>query len=1112
MHFSSQCQFKDHKCRDCGKIGHREGYCACFTAKNRQKSSTFNIKKQQHSCKSVFVGNLDSGSDITIISRENWKKVGCPATNPADCVAKTASGGKLNISDMFSATISIGGIVKTCKIYMCGTNLNLNVLGSDAMDKFGLWDVPLSSICSLVHSSDFDDDVADLKARFPNVFSNTMGLCKKTQVHLTLKPDTQLVFKPKRPVAYSVEALVKEELRRLEGLGIITPITYADWAAPIVVVRRPNRSVRICADFSTGLNNALKPNSHPLQLSEDIFARMANCTIFGHIDLSDAYLQVEVDDESRKLLVINTHKGLYRFNRLSPGIRTAPGEFQQIMDAILSGIEYACPYLDDILVGGRTRAELKLNLQQVLGRLQEYGFTVRIEKCSFFMSQVKYLGQLMDREGIRPDPEKIAAIISMPAPHDVPTLRSYLGAVNYYGKYIREMRNLRQPLDELLKKGTSFSWSDKCQRSFDRFKEVLQSSLLLTHYNPRLNIVVSADASNVGIGARIAHRFPDGSEKAIYHASRSLTPAESKYSQIEKEALALIFAVTKFHRKVYGRHYVLQTDHKPLLAIFGSKQGIPAYTANRLQRWALTMLLYDFSIEYTATDHFGHADILSRLINSHIKPDEEYVIASIELESIICSIVSEFVGFLPVTYRMIAEETAKDDTLQKVKTYIKNGWPQSKSEIVGSPEIQQFFSRRDALSLAQKCLLYAERIVIPKKLQKRVLEQLHKGHPGVERTRSLARNFVYWPNIDDHINEMVRSCNECAMVAKSDTKTSLESWPIPEKPWQRVHIDYAGPVNDMYFLVLVDALSKWPEVVATKRITTSATLAILRSIFARFGMPEVMVSDNGTQFTSDQLERFCEVNGIIHLKTAPYHPRSNGQAERFVDTFKRAVKKIQAGGEELQEAIDTFLLCYRSTPRRSAPDSKSPGEVILGRRLRTSLELIRPPSSFSKCPDSIQDQQYNLKHGAKPKSFDVKDKVFAKVYQGTNWSWVAGEIVERIGAVIYNVWIPERQQLLRSHNNQLRKRHGNSLSNDTVSDTSVPLDLSLNACGINSLEDQVELTLEDVPLNEIQRELLQEVFANGADVPTAINREVSEERRSTRTRKLPGRYRPYHLY
>lgn len=1145
MHFSSDCKFKEHKCRDCGKVGHREGYCACFSAKSRLNPKKQNPKKNQRSSKSVIVGNvkqgrryarvsingvplelqLDSGSDITIISKENWEKAGCPRTTPPDCEAKTASGDKLNISAMFAATFSIGDVQKIGKCYICDKNLNLNVLGSDAMDQFGLWDVPLSSICNLVEAGDNDNDLAELKSKFPEVFAERTGLCKKTQVHLTLKPDAHPVFKPKRPVAYSMESIVEDELKRLEDLGIITPVSYSDWAAPIVVVRKPNRTVRICADFSTGLNSALEPNSHPLPLPEDIFARMANCTVFGHIDLSDAYLQVEVDEQSRKLLVINTHKGLYQFNRLSPGIRTAPGEFQQIMDAMLSGLKHTCPYLDDILVGGRTHQELKQNLQQVLQRLQDYGFTVKIEKCKFFMKQVRYLAQLLDAEGIRPDPEKISAIVNMPPPHDVPTLRSYLGAINYYGKYIREMRMLRQPLDELLKKGASFHWSDDCQRSFERFKTILQSPLLLTHYNPAMDIVVSADASNIGIGARIAHRLPDGSEKAIYHASRSLTPAESGYSQIEKEALALVYAVTKFHRMIYGRHFILQTDHKPLIAIFGSKQGIPAYTANRLQRWALTMLLYDFKIEHISTDNFGHADILSRLINSHVKPDEDYVVASIELETVVCNIVHQSIGFLPVTYKLIAAETEKDETLQKVRSYTMEGWPQSKEAVEGGQEVQQFYARRDSLSTAQKCLMYAERIVIPKKLQKRVLDQLHKGHPGIERTRSLARNYVYWPGIDEHITKLVRSCKECSSVAKTDLKTTLESWPAPQKPWQRVHIDYAGPVNDTYFLVLVDALSKWPEVIATKRITTAATIEILRRIFCRFGMPEVLVSDNGTQFTSESFAGYCESNGIVHLKTAPFHPQSNGQAERFVDTFKRTVKKIQAGGEEMDAAIETFLLCYRSTPCRSAPDGKSPAEVLLGRRLRTSLELVLPPSGSTKRHESKQELQFNRKHGAKPKSFDVKDKVYAKLHRGNNWSWIAGEIVERIGTVLYNVWVPDRQQLMRCHSNQLRNRFEDNPEEAPKSENPVPLDLLLDTWGLNQAttsdgSDDDPPGPDDESLAQLRYEFLRSlqpkpqrpIHRNRPQEPRQQTDGQPPVRRTPRNRKAPVRYEPYHLY
>ncbi|XP_058817303.1 uncharacterized protein K02A2.6-like [Topomyia yanbarensis] len=203
---------------------------------------------------------------------------------------------------------------------------------------------------------------------------------------------------------------------------------------------------------------------------------------------------------------------------------------------------------------------------------------------------------------------------------------------------------------------------------------------------------------------------------------------------------------------------------------------------------------------------------------------------------------------------------------------------------------------------------------------KRVLQQLHKGHPGVERMRSITRQYVYWPNIDEDVSKLVKACNACADVVKTDRKTNLESWPVPKKPWQRIHLDYAGPIKGQYYLILVDSFSKWPEVIQTKDITSVATLRMLRGVFARFGAPETLVTDNGTQFTSEQLEKFCHDNAILHLKTAPFHPQSNGLAERFVDTFKRALRKISAKGGTVDEAIDTFLLCYRSTPCRNAPD------------------------------------------------------------------------------------------------------------------------------------------------------------------------------------------------
>ncbi|XP_062538267.1 uncharacterized protein K02A2.6-like [Armigeres subalbatus] len=259
--------------------------------------------------------------------------------------------------------------------------------------------------------------------------------------------------------------------------------------------------MRLCADYSTGLNAALVTNNFPLPTPEKIFSKVSGSKIFSIIDLSDAYLQVEVDDKSKKLLTINTHRGLFRFNRLAPGVKSAPGIFQQLMSKMVSGIRGVEVFLDDILVHSKTLEEHNRILNMLFRRLFEYGFHLRAEKCRLYQDQIKYLGHIISARGIQPDPAKIAAILKMPAPTDVTTLRSFLGAVNFYGKFVREMHQLRHPLDNLLKKDTKFEWNLECENAFSNIKRVLQSELLLTHYNPEQEIIVAGDASKTGIGA-----------------------------------------------------------------------------------------------------------------------------------------------------------------------------------------------------------------------------------------------------------------------------------------------------------------------------------------------------------------------------------------------------------------------------------------------------------------------------------------------------------------------------------------------------------------------------------------------------------------------------------
>ncbi|XP_058170027.1 uncharacterized protein K02A2.6-like [Anopheles ziemanni] len=628
----------------------REGFCNQQNGRRQRRKSkkwnkrtpvetrfvTINVCKVTQARKFVdlLIGNkkvrmqLDTGSDITVVGRSAWDQLGRPTLKPVGVCARTASGSQLQLDGEFTARVTIGDRTKVVVIRVIQADLQL--LGADAIEQFQLGSVPMDHFCNAIST-----EALKWESKFPKMFSGS-GLCTKANIQLRLKDNHRSVFCPKRPVAYAMQAIVEKELDRLQDLGVITRTDYSDWAAPIVVVRKQNGSIRICGDYSTGLNSALQSHEYPLPLPEDIFATLAQCQFFSKIDLSDAFLQVEINEQYRPLLTINTHRGLYHYNRLPPGIKIAPAAFQQLMDAMLAGLNRTSGYMDDVVVGGRTEREHDENLLNLFRRIEDYGFTIRAEKCAFKMTQIEYLGFIVDSQGLRPNPEKIAVIHELPAPRNVSEVRSFLGAVNYYGKFVPKMRDLRYPLDVLLKNESQFEWTRECEDAFRKFKEILASDLLLTHYDPNAEIVVSADASSVGLGATISHRFADGSMKVVQHASRALTKAEAGYSQIDREGLAIIFAVKKFHKMLYGRHFRLQTDHRPLLRIFGSNKGIPVYTANRLQRFALQLQLYDFSIEYVKTDQFGNADVLSRLIREHAKPDPEYIIASAELEEDRC--------------------------------------------------------------------------------------------------------------------------------------------------------------------------------------------------------------------------------------------------------------------------------------------------------------------------------------------------------------------------------------------------------------------------------------------------------------------------------------------
>ena len=552
---------------------------------------------------------------------------------------------------------------------------------------------------------------------------------------------------------------MSEELERLEQSGIITPIEFSNYAAPIVVVRKANGTIRICGDYSTGLNDSLHPHEYPIPTPEQIFASLANTRLFTQLDLSDAYLQVEMDDNSKALLAINTHKGLFTFNRLCPGVKPAAGIFQQTMETVLAGVPGVIIYFDDILIASSSSSEHHKTLLMTLSRLRDFNLKVRFEKCNFFQQEVRYLGVIVDARGQRPDPAKVAAIVSMPAPTSVSETRAFLGAIGFYGRFIPSLSSLRAPLDMLMKKDAIFKWTRQCEEAFQRFKEVLTSDLLLTHYNPTLPIMIAADACNTGIGCVAYHTYPDDSVKAFHHVSRRLTPAEQRYSQIEKEGLGIVYAVKKFHKYLWGRRFTIFTDHRPLLHIFGSPSGIPVHTANRLQRWAIILLGYDFAIKFIGTDDFGHADVLSRLIAEQPRNQEDIIVANVIAQAEEDILTSALKRLGPVSFAEIRTATLSDRLLAMVKDYLENGWPPNRK--LERMDVSNYHNLRDELEVVNDVIIYRGRTVVPPPLRRPVLNSLHEAHPGMNRMKALARCFVFWPGIDADIQAKVADCPQC---------------------------------------------------------------------------------------------------------------------------------------------------------------------------------------------------------------------------------------------------------------------------------------------------------------------------------------------------------------
>ncbi|XP_064477677.1 uncharacterized protein K02A2.6-like [Ornithodoros turicata] len=578
------------------------------------------------------------------------------------------------------------------------------------------------------------------------VFEDSIGKLNGIKATLNLKENVQPMFLRARQVPYALKEKVFAELDRLESEGILTEVNVSEWATPIVHVVKPNGTVRICGDFKRTINQHLVVDQYPLPVVEDIFARLSGGQKYTKIDLRQAFLQMEVHERSKHLQTINTEKELFRYNRMVFGIAPAPAIWQRTIEQVLQGVPMTHATQDDILVSGTTEDDHLENLSEVLKRLESFGLKANLQKCSFFQYSIVYCGYKISSEGLHKTQDKIRAVLEAPAPQNVSQLRSFLGLINYYGKFIPDSANPLRHLHALLEKSAVWKWTKDCKVAFQKANGIIASDTVLVHYNPQLPLRLACGAGPHGLGVVLSHKMPDGTERPIAFSSRTLKTAEKNYSQIDKEVLAIVWGVQKFYAYLYGRHFRLITDHQPLTQIFSPMKGIPAMQAARLQRYALFLFLsgMDYDIVYKRSEDNGNADSLSRLPLPDVPPEGPYEAELYHL--------SQFEQ-LPVTHSQLRDATRRNVILSKIYWNVMNSWDSSNSD----EDLVPYIRRKDELSVQQGVLTWGTRIVIPAKLVESILHELHRGHMVIVKMKALARSYVWWPNIDRDISAFVQT-------------------------------------------------------------------------------------------------------------------------------------------------------------------------------------------------------------------------------------------------------------------------------------------------------------------------------------------------------------------
>ena len=765
--------------------------------------------------------------------------------------------------------------------------------------------------------------VADIVSEYDCLFHG-IGKHKHAKVKIRVDESVTPVAQVNRRIPYHYQDKLKEQLQKLEEAGVVESVPDDEpttWISPLVI--QPKKAVgeiRICVDMRKP-NEAMLREKREFPTVEDILQELNGAVKFSKLDLNHGYHQLELDVGSRHLTTFSTPWGLKRYTRLNFGTVVAQEVFHEEVKKTIAGVQGAKNITDDIIVYGKTPELHDQALKDTLQKLKLNGLTLNRAKCLFDQSRIEFFGYVLSAEGISPDPAKVQALREAGRPSNAEEVRSFLGMANYSARFIKNFSTIAAPLRELTRSKVEWRWRKREQEAFMKIKNSLLDSATLAYYEVGADTEVVVDASPVGLGAVLTQKKRDG-HRPVTYISRSLSPVEQRYSQTEREALAIHWACERLRMYLAGAQFKVVTDHKPLEAIFNNSNSKPPV---RIERWSMYLQEFDFTVEYRPGKG-NPADYMSRHPVRAPENTTDYKEQK-QTEEVVNSVVRRNVPE-SLSVEEVRKATMNDFVLLEVMDIVQNGNGESGYK---SEDLRPYKLVRSELSVANGILLRGSRIVVPKALQRRVVNISHEGHQGIVKTKQLLRSAVWFPGIDRMTEDVVRSCLPCQAATQQKPKEPLRMTELPERPWQKISLDFSGPYpSGEYCLIVVDDYSRYPVVELVSTTSAAAVIPRLDKIFSMFGIPEECKSDNGPPFQSREFVEYAKTQGFRHRKITPLHPESNGEAERFVKTLQKFITTITVEGSSWKMSLPDFLRVYRSTPHTVT--GRSPYSQLFGGR------------------------------------------------------------------------------------------------------------------------------------------------------------------------------------